>query len=277
MDIYFSERIGPGLTDWSAPVNLGPTINTDQEEGAPSISLDSKTLYFQAYNLSVASFDLYHAKWNGALSTWYPRQHLGWNVNSADYDDRHPFIARSGDRLYFDSSRPGGEGYFDIWMSMNFKGVWSKPVPLPNPINTSAYEAAPYIFEGAGVKQLYFESERGGISQLYVSEWNPVLEDWDPPQLMCREFKSVLHPFINSTGTELLFHTAKIGGFGSMDIWIAECFPSPTPTSSWFSPTPTLTPTNTPIVPLISSRNLNGIALLSFFCAVLLLAFKRTP
>ncbi|OGL45918.1 MAG: hypothetical protein A2161_02080 [Candidatus Schekmanbacteria bacterium RBG_13_48_7] len=26
-DLWYSERIGQGYTDWSAPVNLGPTIN----------------------------------------------------------------------------------------------------------------------------------------------------------------------------------------------------------------------------------------------------------
>jgi hypothetical protein len=34
--------------DWSAPVNLGPTLNTSSSEFTPSISADGLTLYFGA-------------------------------------------------------------------------------------------------------------------------------------------------------------------------------------------------------------------------------------
>lgn len=277
MDIYRTERIGPAITDWSTPVNLGSTINTDQEEGAPSITFNQNRLYFQAYNVTVKSFDLYYSNWDPILAIWAPRQHMGWTINSPDHDDRHPHICRDEESIYFDSIRPGGEGHFDIWMSRKFKGVWTNPRPLPDPINTSAYEAAPYIYEAAGLKQLYFESERGGVSQLYVSEWNPVLEQWDPPQLMCREFKSVLHPCINSDGSELLFHTAKIGGYGSMDIWVAECLPSPTPTGTWLSPTPTASPTATPVVPVVSSHGILHMILIVLGVVSLRFAWKNRP
>jgi hypothetical protein len=273
MDIWMTERIGPGLTDWSTPVNLGPDINTDMDEGAPSISEDNTRLYFHAYNKSISNFDLFYSDRDPILTTWMPREHLGWVINTTDYDDRHPFIFRSDDIIYFDSNRPGGEGDYDIWMTQKIRGHWTAPKPLPNPINTSAYEAAPYVYLSGSVKQLYFESARGGTSQLYVSEWNAITEEWDPPKLMCREFASVLHPYINSTGTEMFFHTVKPGGFGSDDIWVAECLPSPTPTGTWFSPTPTST--STPKIWVDTTSGKSILAILLFIGAEIFYTRKR--
>ena len=273
MDIWVSERIGPGITDWSIPVNLGPKINTDMDEGAPSVTNDHNRLYFQAYNRTILNFDLYYSDRDPITKNWNPRTHLGWVINSTDYNDRHPCITKNEEILYFDSDRPDGEGDFDIWVSRKFKGIWTNPRPLTHPINTSSYEAAPYVYQKGSVRQLYFESARGGVSKLYVSEWNPVMEEWDPPKLMCHEFISALHPFINSTGTELFYHTAKVGGYGSEDIWVAQCLPSPTPTGTWFSPTPTLIPTHTPIVPLLAKSNQPFLAV---FVSLILIILVRT-
>src|SRR4051812_32357647 len=35
----------PSFTDWSAPMNLGPAINTTAGEGGPALSADSLSLY----------------------------------------------------------------------------------------------------------------------------------------------------------------------------------------------------------------------------------------
>ena len=56
--IFCSDRDTPGMSDlfvstrpttmdsWSTPVNLGPDVNSERQEGRPSISWDGTTLYF---------------------------------------------------------------------------------------------------------------------------------------------------------------------------------------------------------------------------------------
>lgn len=48
-DIYYSVREKNG---WSAPINIGPEINTPGYEGFPSISADGRKLYFVRENLT---------------------------------------------------------------------------------------------------------------------------------------------------------------------------------------------------------------------------------
>jgi hypothetical protein len=45
LDLWVATRASTS-DPWSAPVNLGPTINTGSNEGAPALSWDGMTLYF---------------------------------------------------------------------------------------------------------------------------------------------------------------------------------------------------------------------------------------
>jgi len=46
-DLYFSFRSGDGA--WTAPQNLGPTINSTYQEYCPSLSPDGKYFFFSSY------------------------------------------------------------------------------------------------------------------------------------------------------------------------------------------------------------------------------------
>jgi hypothetical protein len=46
-DLYVSFRSGNG--DWTAPQNLGPTINSPYQEYCPSLSPDGKYFFFSSY------------------------------------------------------------------------------------------------------------------------------------------------------------------------------------------------------------------------------------
>jgi hypothetical protein len=262
-DLWMSTRIAPwGPTDWSAPVNLGTNINTDQLEAAPTLSFDTLDLYFEAYNPVNGTIDIFHSTWNKVLSTWRVRKPLNSYVNYLNFDERHPYITRDGKQLYYDTDRLGGPGDFDIWVSEYLHGHWLPPEPLPVPVNSSSYEAAPYISHYPGGKQLYYETTRSIANELFVCEWDPVLEEWEPPKRMCLEFISALHPSINTIGSEMLYHSG--GGMGDYDIWISECLPTPTPTGVWYSPTPTAT--STPWIPV------DQVTILPFICMLLILS-----
>ena len=58
-DLYMSRRLNDStLTEWSEPVNLGPTINTMEDEQPISIAADGKTIYFSRYVKT-------YGEWNG--------------------------------------------------------------------------------------------------------------------------------------------------------------------------------------------------------------------
>jgi hypothetical protein len=82
-------------------------------------------------------------------------------LNSPNRDTRTS-IRKDGLEIFITSTRPGGQGGLDIWVSTRASTLdpWSSPVDLPAPINTSANDGAPSIARDRTT--LYFDSTRAG-------------------------------------------------------------------------------------------------------------------
>jgi ankyrin repeat protein len=114
--IYFSSGVPEGYGEgdiycsklvegkWQKPVNLGPPINTDKDEGMPFIAPDGSYLLFsRTYNLYIS----YHKEDGG----WTDPVNLGAAINSPGIDIC-PMVSPDGKYLFFLSQR-GGESH--IW------------------------------------------------------------------------------------------------------------------------------------------------------------------
>ncbi|MCE3259497.1 MAG: outer membrane protein OmpA family, partial [Bacteroidetes bacterium] len=74
---------------------------------------------------------------------WSVPVKLGPKIN-AGYDDGTPFLASDNVTLYFSSTRPGGYGSADIYMSKRLDDTWQNwtdPVNMGPQINSSAWDA----------------------------------------------------------------------------------------------------------------------------------------
>jgi len=137
-------------------------VNTRDNEGAQTLSADSKILFFTACNRpdGFGSCDIYFSrKLNGKWST---PLNAGPVLNSASWDAQ-PTLSSDNRYLYFSSSRPGGKGNKDIWRS-EFNGfsevgtpVFKTPVNLGSEINSPGNEISPFIH--ANNKNFYFASD----------------------------------------------------------------------------------------------------------------------
>ena len=127
--------------------------------GFPHLSADGKTLYFSGKNLpgiSYGGYDLYVCYLENG--TWSTPTNLGPNINTFA-DEISPFVDEEG-ILYFASDAHLGFGGFDIFSSVQKKGIWQKPSNLGVPVN-SAQDDLYFIFDtknGLG----YFSSNRKG-------------------------------------------------------------------------------------------------------------------
>lgn len=107
-DIYVVEREG---NSWSAPINLGPEINTAKNEGFPFIH-DNGVLFFSSNgHRGMGGIDLYMI--DISSNTWGNLIQLGAPVNS-ESDDFGLFLT-DDQHGYFSSNRPGGLGKDDIY------------------------------------------------------------------------------------------------------------------------------------------------------------------
>ena len=95
------------------------------------------------------------------FSGWSTPENLGSTVNSSAIDFT-PEISRDGLSLYFASTRPGGLGATDLWVSQraSVDAPWGAPVNLGPTINSGGPDAAPYLSRDG--HRLFFASARPG-------------------------------------------------------------------------------------------------------------------
>lgn len=111
LDIWKIEQKAAGV--WSSPVNLGPEVNSKDNEDAPFIHPDQKTLFFTSdgHN-TMGGRDIFQTKLVGGK--WTKPENMGYPVNTTANDNYFTLIA-DGKRAYFSSDRKGGQGAQDIY------------------------------------------------------------------------------------------------------------------------------------------------------------------
>src|SRR6266536_512093 len=98
------------FSDWSAPVNLGPAINSAFSDQGPAISKDGLSLYVTSNRPGgIGGFDMYVSQRASVDDPWGTPMNLSPTVNTA-FDEGNPAFSRDGHLLLFQSKRPGGFG-----------------------------------------------------------------------------------------------------------------------------------------------------------------------
>jgi hypothetical protein len=96
---------------------LVPGVNTASEDGQPNVRSDGLELFFFSNRTGTLGMaDIYAATRSKKQNGWSEPLNLGANVNSAAAETR-PSVSADGTTLYFGSTRPGGEGSSDHYMS----------------------------------------------------------------------------------------------------------------------------------------------------------------
>ncbi len=110
-DIYKVMRLPDGK--WSKAMNLGPTVNTAQDDDAPFIHADKKTLYFSSKgHQNMGGYDVFKTELE--KGKWTTPENLKYPINTVK-DDIFFVISASGKVGYYSSSREGGYGGQDIY------------------------------------------------------------------------------------------------------------------------------------------------------------------
>jgi len=124
-DIWYSKKMLDG--SWSAPMNMGPKINTAEDEESPFISNDGRTLFFTSTgHLSLGDQDIFMSFLN-AKGEWELPTNLGPEINSP-FTERCFFLSADGRTGYFASNRPEGLGGMDIYQVQFKEPLYSEPM-----------------------------------------------------------------------------------------------------------------------------------------------------
>jgi len=134
-DLCYSTKTGSA---WSSPVNLGTPLNTTQDEYHPCIVADS-SIYFEN-----ASGKICYAKFQNG--NYLARVLMPALFNDVNMAWGNPFVAPDESYFIFNSSRPGGFGGTDLYISYKkTNGSWTNPKNLGNIINTATNECGSEI------------------------------------------------------------------------------------------------------------------------------------
>ncbi len=232
-----SPRAAQIFGDWSAPVNVGPPLNTQYNDTYAFLSRDELTIYFTSDRPTDAfsgdhgfgGDDLWFATRESVDSPWGAPQNMGATINTAA-NDSLPFLSPNEHVMYFHSDRAGGCGQGDIWMTRrrNKHSGWRQPTNLgcvPSGLNTAATEIAPAFFEDPETEQawLFYGSNRPGGPGDFDVYASLLGEDGSAgPGILVPEFSSPSRDtriFIRKDGLEAFITSNRAGGQGGIDIW----------------------------------------------------------
>jgi hypothetical protein len=253
---------GQRWSDWSVPANLGPPVNTEFDELAPTITKDGLSLYFFSDRPGgFGGTDIWVSRRSSADDPWGPPQNLGPTVNTSS-NELAPALSPDGHRLYFGSDRPGGFGGIDLYVSRRHNGRddfdWRTPRNLGSDVNTAADEAGPAVFDNRATRTttLYFHSNReGGLGgdDIYASIGAP--NQAFGPAALVEELSSPFAdrlPGIRRDGLEMFVTSNRPDTLGLLDLWVSTRAGTSDPWS---------TPQN--LGPTVNSEDIEGHAALS--------------
>ena len=230
-DFYVSQLNDRNM--WGTAIPMPANINTVNNEGAPTIAADGRSLIFVACpdasgeyygenRSGKGSCDLFYTKKLG--SRWLDPINLPGKVNSYHWETQ-PSLSADGKTLYFIRGIRGKNQTenSDIFVShLQADGTWGVAERLPDIINTPFQEESVLIHPDG--KTLYFAS-RGhvgmGGSDLFMSRmdengnWTkpvnlgyPINTRYDENSLM-----------VSPDGEIAFFASDRKGGYGGLDIY----------------------------------------------------------
>ena len=229
-DMYVSQRAS--VDDlWGSPMNLGPTVNTAFDEGNPALSRDGHFLIFQSKRPGgLGGIDLWvsYREHTHDDFDWQTPVNLGAGVNSAADDNGPTYFENEEDgrpQLYFGSSRAGGLGGADIYMSEQMADGSFGPAVLVTELSSAANENRPSI--GHDGLEIFFQSNRPGSialsGDLWVATRASTLDPWSAPVNLGSTVNTASqeqNAYLSSDGKTLFFSSDRPGGFGGLDLYV---------------------------------------------------------
>lgn len=225
--------------------NLGPIVNSKDQDFGPTITADGRTMYFvsrRSGGKGQDDFWVTHSPDNDD-TTWFAPTNLS-QINEETADGAAS-IAADGQTIYFATNRQTTEkNDVNLWVATLEGKDWKNVREVGAPINTTKWESQPSISPDG--KKLFFASNRTSKDlDLFVSHQ---LADgrWTEPMNLGSKIntrKKDASPFMAADGSTLYFASEGHGGEGGLDIFFSE-FKGPSDTD-WTEPIALPPPINT--------------------------------
>src|SRR5262245_13502298 len=217
-------------SDWSTPVNLGPSFNTEFNEFHAAISADGLTIFYYSNRQDGLGFyDSWVAQRPDSSSDWNPPENLGHNINTVG-SQYGPELSPDGHWLYF-CSNPSGDNNLNVYVAyrndVSDNLGWEIPVHLGRGVNGKdgkhvTCDPTIFIDPSSGETTLYFERFIHGSFNIYESTLKPSGKFTTAKPVSELNTKHLEgHPTVRRDGLEMIFTSDRPGSVGGTDLWFS--------------------------------------------------------
>jgi len=232
---FIESKLQPNGTYNTAKIIDG-SINVEPSKGAINISQDGEWLIFAGNfpGKGDGDFDLFISY--NTPTGWSEPVNMGYSINS-EFWESSPSLSPDKNTLYFSSTRPGGYGGADLYVShRKANGSWTPAENMGPGINTKGDELAPFIH--ADNQTLFFTSNGlpgYGNSDLYVSRKTGNI--WGTPENLGYPINTVENEgslFVASDGITAYYASDRADTRGGLDLYKFQLQPEVRPARTFY-------------------------------------------
>lgn len=212
------------------PIVMRKDVNSRYHDGTVSYDAKAKRMYYTRNNVfygtlskskrgdlnlgiyftNVVTGEFGQPEWSSLIL---------WDHNDPEHNYGHPAVSPGGERLFFVSDKPGGQGGTDIWFCEKRGDAWGEPQNMGPKVNTPGNEMYPFLRADS---TLFFSSTGhpglGGLdlfsTRLRIDGPGKVFHLGYPMNTRFNDHGIIL--INDSTG---FFASDRPGGMGSDDIY----------------------------------------------------------
>jgi hypothetical protein len=206
--IWRSDRNG---SQWGEPLRVWLQSPDKLALDGAAFVLDG-VMWFASAREGYADVNLFTAEWDE--ERWTDWTYAGDLLNEV-YQAGEMHISSNGTEMYFHSGRSGGQGQYDLWLTLYQDGQWQEPVNI-SPLNTPENEGWPFLSEDGN--ELWFTRTYQGSPSVWRSL--KVNGSWGAPELVLSSFAA--EPTLDRNGNlYFIHHFFQDGVMLESDVYVA--------------------------------------------------------
>ncbi len=184
-DKPLAEMLTSDEYEWTEPVNLGPNVNSGENDVYPTLPADGLSLIFSSKRGKHAN--LYECRRASIDDDWGPAQEL-IGINLSQHDQITPWLSDDGLTLLFGNKSPGGDNINLFQTRRATRDTpWDTPIDLGSSINSDKEDGGGALSPDG--LTMYLASKRPGsrFRDLYRTQRPALDAPWQEPKLLGRE------------------------------------------------------------------------------------------
>jgi Tol biopolymer transport system component len=221
LDLWVSRRAGID-EPWGSPVNLGPTVNSSDNDAAPNLSRDGHYLFITSNRPGGAGSNDIWVSWRADVHddfAWEAPVNLGPPVNGPAFDAG---AAIRRPEFYFTRGPAGNT--LDIYVSSVSGESFGRP-QLVAELSSAANDQRPTVRYDR--REIFLSSNRPGgfgSDDIWGATRSSAAAAWTTPLNLGAVINTPFvesQPGLSEDGTLLFFSSDRPGGSGGLDIYVS--------------------------------------------------------